>query len=227
MANSSFLKSLLQPSANPDPQPNPNPGTDSSLGTEKELVLTLADLEAEVPSSDLAQPNPFPEAKTNPKPKKGGTFLTKQFPLFTTSISLVYLQGVLPIQPDWTLANFLAHAKVRTVGSPQWREANSSLTSAHLATLKSIKAKLYSPEGKASQLDLINRLLEAGGTIDPAKALSRANALASLDSYLEYLEIFLTREGFDDPNKWLASKTGSGLTLGSPLTQSQIDEMDW
>ncbi|QBP37296.1 hypothetical protein TF_55 [Pseudomonas phage vB_PaeP_TF17] len=225
MANSSFLKSLLQPSANPNPQPNPNPnpGTDSSLGTEKELVLTLADLEAEVPSSDLAQPNPFPKAKA----KKGGTFLTKQFPLFTTSISLVYLQGVLPIQPDWTLANFLAHAKVRTVGSPQWREANSSLTSAHLATLKSIKASLYSPEGKASQLDLINRLLEAGGTIDPAKALSRANALASLDSYLEYLEIFLTREGFDDPNKWLASKTGSGLTIGSPLTQSQIADMDW
>lgn len=223
MANSSFLKSLLQPSANPSPGleagPNPNPNP----GTEKELVLTLADLEAEVPSSDLAQPNPFTKAKT----KKGGTFLTKQFPLFTTSISLVYLQGVLPIQPDWTLANFLAHAKVRTVGSPQWREANSPLTSAHLATLKSIKAKLYSPEGKASQLDLINRLLEAGGTIDPAKALSRANALASLDSYLEYLEIFLTREGFDDPNKWLASKTGSGLTIGSPLTQSQIADMDW
>ncbi|AAS89643.1 p57 [Pseudomonas phage PaP2] len=76
-------------------------------------------------------------------------------------------------------------------------------------------------------MDLINRLLEAGGTIDPAKALSRANALASLDSYLEYLEIFLTREGFDDPNKWLASKTGSGLTIGSPLTQSQIADMDW
>lgn len=227
MANSSFLKSLLQPSANPNPSleagSNPNPGTDSSLGTEKELVLTLADLEAEVPSSDLAQPNLLPKSKT----KKGGTFLTKQFPLFTTSISLVYLQGVLPIQPDWTLANFLAHAKVRTVGSPQWRETNSSLTSAHLATLKSIKAKLYSPEGKVSQLDLINRLLEAGGTIDPAKALSRANALASLDSYLEYLEIFLTREGFDDPNKWLASKTGSGLTIGSPLTQSQIADMDW
>lgn len=219
MANSSFLKSLLQPSTDP----NPSLKADSNPGTEKELVLTLADLEAEVPSSDLAQPNPFPKAKA----KKGGTFLTKQFPLFTTSISLVYLQGVLPIQPDWTLANFLAHAKVRTVGSPLWRASNPTLTQSHLATLKSIKAKLYSPEGKASQLELINNLLEAGGTIDPAKALSKSNALASLDSYLEYLEIFLTREGFDDPNKWLASKTGSGLTIGSPLTQSQISEMDW
>lgn len=223
MANSSFLKSLLQPQPSADSNPNPSLKADSSLGAEKELVLTLADLEAEVPSSDLTQSNPIPKAKT----KKGGTFLTKQFPLFTTSISLVYLQGVLPIQPDWTLANFLAHAKVRTVGSPLWRASNPTFTQSHLATLKSIKAKLYSPEGKTSQLDLINRLLEAGGTIDPAKALSRANALASLDSYLEYLEIFLTREGFDDPNKWLASKTGSGLTIGSPLTQSQISEMDW
>ena len=142
MANSSFLKSLLQPQPSADSNPNPSLKADSSPGTEKELVLTLADLEAEVPSSDLAQPNPFPKAKA----KKGGTFLTKQFPLFTTSISLVYLQGVLPIQPDWTLANFLAHAKVRTVGSPLWRASNPTLTQSHLATLNQLRLSSILPK---------------------------------------------------------------------------------
>ena len=191
--------------------PKSLPETDTSTKTSLTKEDLAAMFAAELPNSNppiesapLEQPNP--ETGNQPKATRS-SFLYRQFPIFSCPKLTVYIQGVLPASA-LTLADCQPYLKIRLIGAkPATQEADSLLALALINSRELAKGKgFYSNLGRSQHLELVNLLIQAGVAVDPTKALSKANAEASLDAYLTALAEFLTDSGYSDPDVWLADR---------------------
>lgn len=151
---------------------------------------------------------------------KKGSFLTKQYPIFSTSHFIIYLQGVLPAvanatNPDELIAEAFKCANSRILG----RKDFPPLLKIDINKIIEHKSKLYTD--KAFHTSILQTLLERGLVLDKAKVANRAAVLSTIDTYLADLVNFLLSENFNSPEEYLASKSNKG-NIGPALTASDL-----
>ena len=155
----------------------------------------------------------------------GKSFLTAQYPIFSTPLVIVYLQGpaafvdTLSTDPQTILTSCFANAKVRKLGragvSPELTELTKKFIDNKWHT------KLYTD--KEWHKNYLTTLLEHGLTLDKNKAANRHKALESINKYLEDLVTFLTNRGYNSNLEYIESQY---LTKGK-VQPMQITTNDW
>ena len=120
-------------------------------------------------------------------------FLTRQYPIFSTPVCSIYLQGSASVSlasltsEEEFLAKAPAVSIFRKIGACY--NSNPSLL-AILEELKTNRHLLFND--KVFHRQIVVKLIDAGISIDPAKAISKSFALAAIDSYLQDLADYLT-----------------------------------
>jgi len=117
-------------------------------------------------------------------------FLTRQYPIFSTPVCSIYLQGSTSVSLAFLTSEeeFLAKAATVSIFRKIGANSNPSILSI-LEELKTNKSLLFID--KVFHRQIVVKLIEAGVSIDPAKAVSKSFALAAIDSYLQDLADYL------------------------------------
>ena len=117
-------------------------------------------------------------------------FLTRQYPIFSTPVCSIYLQGSASVSLASLTSEEELLAKAPAVSIFRKIGANSNLyILSILEELKTNKHLLFND--KAFHKRIVVELVAAGVSIDPAKAVSKSFALAAIDSYLQDLAVYL------------------------------------
>lgn len=164
---------------------------------------------------------------TNPtnSTKRKNNFLTNQYPIFSTPVCSVYLQGSASVSLASLTSEeeFLAKAPAVSIFRKIGANSNPSILSI-LEELKTNKHLLFND--KAFHKQIVVKLVEAGVSIDPAKAVSKSFALAAIDSYLQDLAVYLA-----DSNLTLEAFIESTLpkekrsVIDSTMSQADFDAL--
>lgn len=134
---------------------------------------------------------PSTETYSSNPTKRKNSFLTRQYPIFSTPVCSIYLQGSTSVSLASLTSEEALLAKAPAVSIFRKIGANSNLyILSILEELKTNKHLLFND--KAFHKQIVVRLVEAGVSIDPTKAVSKTFALAAIDSYLQDLADYLT-----------------------------------
>ena len=153
--------------------------------------------------------------KTGAASPKRSSFNYKQYQLFHTPKLSVYWQGVIPDVCLTSLFNAQSQAKIRIIGS------TANLTSDELIALSRAQAllgelvsrgQLFTPEGKATQLETVNLLIQAGVLVKAELTLSLAKATERFEEYQTDLANYLIEQGFDSADALLAKRNPTPKT---------------
>ncbi len=193
---------------NPTPLTKPAPLTKEELAELFNPSNSIPELDTELDLATTFEP----ELKSNPK---RSSFNYKQYQLFHTPKLSIYWQGVIPDVCLTSLFNAQAQAKVRIIGT------TASLTTDELtalsraqALLASLAAKrlLYTSEGKATQIEAVNCLIQAGVLVQADLTLSLAKATERFEEYQTDLANYLIEQGFDSADAMLAKRNPAPKT---------------
>lgn len=154
---------------------------------------------------------------------KKGSFLTKQYPIFSTSHFIIYLQGVLPTvakaaSPESLIEEAFKSANSRLLGRKDFSN-DLKITINNIIAQKDL---LYS--NKDAHTSILRILLEHGLQLDKAKVANRAAVLTTIDNYLADLVNFLVAEGYSSPEEYLAIK-GSKGNIGPALSIADLSSL--
>lgn len=155
------------------------------------MINSIASQEELLASMGLSTTSTSSPTASKPSVSK---FLTNQYPIFSTPLCTVYLQGAASValasitdEAQWL--NWVAsNAVYRRIGKQP-----SSFVASLLTELKDNKGRLFID--REFHRSIVVRLAEAGVAIEPSKAMSRSYALAAIDSYLADLTNYLVETG--------------------------------
>ena len=189
---------------------NPTPLTKEELAELFASPDSAPDSELELDLATTVEP----ELKS-----KRSSFNYKQYQLFHTPRLSAYWQGAIPDANLTSLFAAQSQAKIRLIGS------TASLSSDELIALSRAQAllgelvsrgQLFTPEGKATQLEAVNCLIQAGVLVKSELTLSLAKATERFEEYQTDLANYLIEQGFDSADALLAKRnptTKTNLTL--------------
>ena len=190
---------------------NPTPLTKEELAELFASPDSTPELDSEL---DLASTLKTQTITIETSPKRS-SFNYKQYQLFHTPRLSIYWQGVIPDACLTSLFAAQAQAKVRIIGT------TASLTTDELtalsraqALLASLAAKrlLYTSEGKATQLEAVHCLIQAGVLVQADLTLSLAKATERFEEYQTDLANYLIEQGFDSADAMLAKRNPAPKT---------------
>lgn len=193
---------------------NPTPLTKPAPLTKEELAELFASPDSTSDSAPELELTPE-LTKTEATNPKRSSFNYKQYQLFHTPRLSIYWQGVIPDVCLTSLFNAQAQAKIRLIGS------TASLTTDELIALSRAQAlltelasrrQLYTPAGKAKQLEAVNCLIQAGVLIQSELTLSLAKATERFEEYQTDLANYLIEQGFDSADAMLAKRNPAPKT---------------
>lgn len=159
-----------------------------------------------------------------PATKLVGSFLTKQFTLFSLPIVSVYLQGVLPSAALNSFEEAIKHAKVRPINNPT-RKALPEKTEPLIANIKTNFSRLYSAQGKEWHLAVVKEAMSLGLKVDPSKCLKKESAIKAFEAYQSALIDFLIAENYSTPEDYLARNKEASQDFS--LTDLESLELDF
>lgn len=159
---------------------------------------------------------------------KDKNFLVSQYPLFSTPLVILYLQGpaafvdYLPTDPNEMLTVCMQNVIVRKVGRP------TAPIDAITITNRFIKSegykKLYTDK-EFHKAHLIE-LLESGLTLNKDKAANRTKVIETINLYLTDLANFLTANGYSSNLEYAEAQV---LSKGKNriINPNNISQEDW
>lgn len=162
--------------------------------------ISLEDINKEL---GISQEQEALQLSKTPATKLVGSFLTKQFTLFSLPIVSVYLQGVLPSEALNSFEEAIKHAKVRPINNPT-RKALPTKTEPLIANIKTNFSRLYSAQSKEWHLAIVKEAMSLGLKVDPSKCLKKESAIKAFEAYQSALIDFLIAEGYSTPEDYLA-----------------------
>jgi len=133
---------------------------------------------------------PSTETNLSNPTKRKNSFLTNQYPIFSTPVCSIYLQGSTSISLASLTSEeeFLSKAPAVSI----FRKIGANSNPALLAILEELKTNRHLLfNDKVFHRQIVVKLIDAGISIDPTKAISKTFALAAIDSYLQDLAVYL------------------------------------
>lgn len=155
--------------------------------------------------------------------KKSGTFLQKQYSLFSCPTLIIYIQGPklsLPskdIETSWLEYFSPAFLSTRKLG---YRGELSPTATSLIAEIASTPQKLYTD--KDWHKALLGKLLAEGVTLNKGKVASPDLVKATLKGYWTDLEEWLAANNYSSIKVW--EEVAKQTLIDTPLT---LNDLDW
>lgn len=187
---------------------------------EQPFKLSLEDMASElsINPSEFLNTTDLTNMNVGQPVRVNKSFLMQRYTLLATPLFNVYIQGVLPVGENTSISFFLSHAVLKVNGHPLFKHS-PELAESLVERGRNLLPNFYSPSSRDSHIELIADIAKYV-TINKDKCLSKANAEASIKSYLEDLADFLVTEGFASPKDWIQkNKPNSNLLV---LTHEDI-----